>query len=207
MAQVSTTSISIELMVVGLGAAAWVCLLVLAGFGHDWVPVDVLLSPSTALPILGFVYLIGIVVDRIADATLGSLWATRNRGRVYGALFARYDDDERLVLAIPEFRALFDYNKSRQRICRGWIFNACLLLVSLHVYLWSQHHVTPITVRVAVLGSGLCIALAAGCWFSGGRLNAAQYEKVKGRAERFKLPEKEGVRPATSDAEVLSRGV
>jgi hypothetical protein len=67
----STTTLFVELVVVGVGALAWVCLLLMAGLGHEWVPVDKLFSPSATVPVLALVYLLGIVTDRVADTVLG----------------------------------------------------------------------------------------------------------------------------------------
>src|SRR2546425_5370696 len=149
----STTNLFVELVVVGAGAAAWVTLLLLAVFGHEWLPVDKLFSPNAAVPILAFVYLLGIVTDRLADALLGPLWASGNRARVYTQDDHSYAVDKMLVLSEPEFGKLFEYNKSRQRICRGWIFNAVAILLSLHTLLWLRHGFSALTFRVATVGS------------------------------------------------------
>jgi hypothetical protein len=175
----STTNLFIELVVVGVGAAIWVCLLILAGFGYEWVPVDKLLSPAATVPMLALVYLLGIVTDRTSDTLLGPRWARGNRARVYGNEGHAYAADKALVLSNPEFAKLFEYNKSRQRICRGWAFNAIAILLSLHAFLWFRFDLTSISIRVAVLGTILLLLLACGCWYSGRRLNRVQYQKVK----------------------------
>ena len=59
----STTSLFVELIVVGVGAAIWLTLLTLALFGYGWVqvPADKALSIPAAIPILAVVYVLGIV--------------------------------------------------------------------------------------------------------------------------------------------------
>lgn len=185
----STTTLFVELVVVGVGALAWVCLLLLAGLGHEWVPVDKLFSPSATVPVLALVYLLGIVTDRVADTVLGPLWAKGNRERVYGKDDHAYVVDKMLVLSVPQFSRLFEYNKSLQRICRGWTFNAIAILVSLHALLWLRYGVTALTLRVAALGSSFLLLLACGCWFSARRLNAVQYRKVKEEAATLRARE------------------
>ena len=178
----STTTLFVELVVVGVGAMAWLSLLVLAVFGHEWIPLDRVFSPSATIPSLAVVYLLGIVTDRVADTLLGPLWARGNRFRVYGQDERAYAADKVLVLAAPQFSRLFEYNKSLQRICRGWTVNSLAILVSLHVLLWLRYGMTPTTVRVAGLGSFLLLLLAAACLFSVRRLNAVQYRKIKEQA-------------------------
>ena len=184
----STTTLFVELVVVGVGAIAWVSLVVLAAFGYEWIPVDRLLSPSATVPVVALVYLLGIVTDRMADTILGPLWARSNRRRVYGQDDRAYVADKMLVLSAPHFRRLFEYNKSLQRICRGWTFNAVMILLALHALLWLRHGVTGTTLGVAGLGSFLLVLLAAGCVFSARRLNAVQYRKIKEQAAMLRHP-------------------
>jgi hypothetical protein len=188
----STTTLFVELVVVGVGAMAWIALLVLAAFGHEWLPVDRLFSPAITVPMLALVYLLGIVTDRVADTMLGPLWARGNRLRVYGNDESAYAGDKLLVLATPQFSRLFEYNKSLQRICRGWTINAVAIFVALHALLWLRYGATPTTVRVAVLGSLLLLLLAAGCLFSARRLNAVQYRKIKEQAAMLRARQPAG---------------
>jgi hypothetical protein len=178
----STTTLFVELVVVGVGAMGWLCVLLVTAFGYAWVPVDRVFSPSATVPVLALVYVLGIVTDRVADAVLGPMWARGNRARVYGRDDHAYVADKMLVLAAPQFSRLFEYNKSLQRICRGWTFNAIVLLLSLHALLWLRLGVTTVTSRVAALGSVFLLLLAGGCWFSARRLNAVQYRKIKEQA-------------------------
>jgi hypothetical protein len=83
----STTNLFVELVVIGVAAVAWTCLLILTGFGHEWVPVDKLFSASTIVHLLALVYLLGIMSDRFSDTLLGPIWAKGNkqiRGRDLG---------------------------------------------------------------------------------------------------------------------------
>ncbi len=178
----STTTLVAELLVIGVGAAVWVCLLLLAAFGYDWVPLERLFSTTATVPLLAVVYLLGIVTDRFADAVLGPLWAKQNRARAYGPDARSYAADKALVLSDPQFCKLFDYNKSRQRICRGWAFNSLAILISLHAFLWLQFDPDPVVVRVALLGSLLLLVQAGGCWVAARQLNAVQYHKVREQA-------------------------
>lgn len=178
----STTNLFVELVVVGVGAAAWLCLLVLAGFGYAWIPLDRLFSPSAILPQIALVYLLGIITDRLADALFAPAWTKGNRARIYGQDSDAYAADKALVLSELEFAKFYQYNKSRQRICRGWTFNAIVILLSLHALLWFRFGPNETTFRIALLGSLFLSLLAYGSWFSGKRLNSIQYQKMKEQA-------------------------
>ena len=147
----STTNLFVELVVVGIGAMIWVCLLILSGFGHEWIPVDKIFSGSAIVPLLAIIYLLGIITDRLADILFGPIWAKGNKERIYGQDSVTYLADKQLVLFQTEFAKLFEYNKIRQRICRGWTFNSIVILLSLHALLWFRYGFTEITIRIAPL--------------------------------------------------------
>ena len=81
----STTSLFVELIVVGVGAAIWLALLTLALFGYEWVqvPADKALSIPAAIPILAVVYVLGIVSDRMIDILFHRLWGTKLRSQQF----------------------------------------------------------------------------------------------------------------------------
>lgn len=76
----NTTSLFVELVVIGVGALAWVALLVLSVFGYDWVPLDPLLAAAATVPLLSVVYVLGIVSDRVADLLFDLVWTRTLRG-------------------------------------------------------------------------------------------------------------------------------
>jgi len=76
----STTNIFAELIVIGLGAFASLLLLIAAMLEVSRGVVAFLItSPVAAIPALAFVYLLGIVTDRISDWLFASL-ERRQRG-------------------------------------------------------------------------------------------------------------------------------
>ena len=64
----NTTNLFVELIVSGVGAAIWVCLLVLLLFDVDRSALVALSAmPVLAIPALAVVYLLGILTDRLSD--------------------------------------------------------------------------------------------------------------------------------------------
>ncbi len=56
----STASLFVELVVIGVGALSWVVLLVLSVFGWNWVPTERVFSSVALVPLLSLIYVFGI---------------------------------------------------------------------------------------------------------------------------------------------------
>ena len=63
----ATTNLFVELLVIGVGAACWVGLLILAAFGIEFTQSEVLNAYPVLMSLLAIAYLLGIITDRIAD--------------------------------------------------------------------------------------------------------------------------------------------
>ena len=172
----STTSLFVELVVIGSGAAAWVGLLVAGAFGWAWVPVDRMLSPVAVVPVLSVVYVLGIVVDRIADA-LFQRQLMRLRGRWFASPHEYYRAQDFVYTRSQPLAHFYEYGRSRLRICRGWVVNSVLTAVSLDVFVWVRLPEDGRT-KVAVLGTLGLLLLAIGCWIAWRRLAKAEAQRM-----------------------------
>lgn len=79
----STTDLFVELMVIGIGASIWLILFIFSIFGYEWVPVDRVASLFALIPVAAVVYVLGIIVDRIADTIFEKLWGQTLCEKVY----------------------------------------------------------------------------------------------------------------------------
>ena len=87
----STTNLFVELIVIGLGAAIWVTLLVLAALGLDTRTVLGLAENTVILAwTVPVVYLLGIVTDRLADGLAQVLRMEKKRQTAYPGGSAQY---------------------------------------------------------------------------------------------------------------------
>jgi len=131
---VSTTSLFVELVVIGIGAAIWVTLVILAFFGYEWVSIDKALSLPAAIPILSVVYVLGIVSDRIIDILFDRLWGATLRLKEFPDT-AVYHQARRTALTGSNAMAdIIEYSRSRLRICRGWSVHSLLIAIALVVF-------------------------------------------------------------------------
>jgi hypothetical protein len=179
-----TTNLFVELVVIGVGAASWLALFALAALGYDPILLKGLLSaPAAALPGLVIVYLLGIVTDRLADTLLHFLRADRKRE----TYFATEDEGFRArgyVLARSQYFATqFDYSRSRQRICRGWILNAVLLAVAVNVFLLAQPGVVAHPGRLSAFLTPVLVLLALGCWLAWEKLADTELKRMRDQAK------------------------
>lgn len=164
----STTDLFVELIVVGFGAFTALLLLLLALFGVDSSLLQQLIGmPVLALPALVLIYLLGILTDRFADRLFNKYWVAAKQQQQYPGGQASFHQDKTLVLAKSErFAALYEYSRSRQRICRGWALNALLLLCCALLLLFSRFAqlvdlwLVAGTLVLLLTGLGWC------CWYA-----------------------------------------
>jgi hypothetical protein len=147
----NTTSLVVELVVIGAGAAVWVSLAVLAVFGTEWLHALAAsrdLAIPVLLPALSFTYVLGILVDRLADGIFAGQAARLRAGwfpQPEEYRFAR----TLIYVRSAALRDLYEYGRSRLRICRGWTVNALLILLSLNAF--TARAITPGNTRFLLL--------------------------------------------------------
>ncbi|MGH2750778.1 MAG: hypothetical protein ACRDK3_07895 [Actinomycetota bacterium] len=177
----STTSLFVELIVIGVGAAGWLGLTILAVFGYKWVNVDSLGSLPLLVPLLSITYLLGIVVDRAADRMFDRQ-AQRQLRRSFENRQA-YEKARILAAAKSPLLDLMEYNRSRLRICRGWIVNCAALGISLNAFVWSQLPEELPRARISVASTLIVLGLGLGALHAWYRLCSNAYESLAMQAE------------------------
>lgn len=189
---VNTTNLFVELLVIGVGAAGWLALFVCAALGYDAAFVKKLLStPAAILPAIVAIYLLGIITDRVADSLLHFLRSERQRLRHFPTEDECLSTRGYVLAKSPYFATQFDYSRSRQRICRGWILNFLLLSVSMNVLLFSRPEVLTRVGNLSAVSSShlsmvvtpILLLLAAGCWFSWEKLADTELKRTKDQAK------------------------
>ncbi|MBX2865970.1 MAG: hypothetical protein KTR27_20660 [Leptolyngbyaceae cyanobacterium MAG.088] len=175
----NTTDLFVELIVIGVGATIWVVLLVLGIFGYGWVPFDHLLALPSLLPILAITYIFGIVTDRAADSLFDTVWKSKLVQQFYVKDGDDYDDRRYIYLRSERLASLLEYGRSRLRICRGWVLNTTLILISLDVFILRQVSGVSTQIAMFLFSNLFLILLIYGLWFSWKQLTLADYRKVK----------------------------
>ncbi|NJN87539.1 MAG: hypothetical protein HC881_16045 [Leptolyngbyaceae cyanobacterium SL_7_1] len=177
----STTELFVELIIIGMGAAIWLFLLIASIFGVAWVDADKLLSLPALIPLLSVIYVLGIVIDRVADTLFERVWGRRLLRNYYENQDRFHEDRRILYLQGERLANLLEYGRSRLRICRGWVLNSVLILLSLNLFTWTSI-AEPLRVQVAIVGSLFCLGLIYGTWFSWYKLTLNDFRRVKEQA-------------------------
>jgi len=178
----STTSLFVELIVIGSGVFLWLLFLSLACFGISDIALNQTILLGSAIPVLSFIYVLGIVWDRLADAFFGRVWGDGLRSSEFEDIADYYDSRRVILTKSPELSELLEYGRSRLRICRGWTLNAPLVGLSLELFLFSRPDLLQNTLAVSVLVVAVSVTLTLGCWFAWSSLAKAEYRKVKEQA-------------------------
>ena len=138
----NTTALFVELIVIGIGTAAWIALLLLSIFGYLWIPAQQVTALIALLPFLSLIYVLGIVTDYLVF-------------NIYRRVFRRLEDSfcRRYLgkeIDIETIRTYvytyatenvinrFEYDRSRLRICRAWSVNFMFLAISTLIFLWTD---------------------------------------------------------------------
>lgn len=179
---VATTALFVELVVIGVGAGAVGALVLASVVGWQWLGPVSRAGALVAFVGLPLAYVLGIVVDRLADS-LGTAMSESWLRRVYPSEEGEreYKADLALVLSSSPLAARLIYGRSRLRVCRGWSVDGLFGGVALAGYVLSSPAGQP-RLGVAV-GGGLALAfLVAGCLFAWKRLAVTQCEQVRQEA-------------------------
>lgn len=179
----ATTNLFVELLVIGVGAACWVGLLLLAAFGLEFTQSEALNAYPVLLSLLAVVYLLGIISDRVADFVFDKCFSGRLRVRFFERK-RDYQDARRLVFDCSDRLAdMHEYGRTRIRICRGWSLNAVLIAVCLNVFLQAHCAESQWFIDATRWGTAGCLVLAIACWWSWRLLCVTEYLKIRENAE------------------------
>lgn len=177
----NTTSLFVELVVIGIGAAFWIVLLIFAIFGYSWVPTDNIPSLLAAIPLLTTVYVLGIVTDRMIDRLFDRIWGNKLKLKYFNNSSEAYEARRIVITSSDRMADIIEYNRSRLRICRGWTVHSFLIAVTLPVFALIQLE-CGIAIKVSVAGFLVFAILGISSYFAWKYLNHAQYLKVKEQA-------------------------
>ena len=179
----NTTSLFVELLVIGVGAAIWVLLLTLSIFGYEWFPPDKTLSILDAIPILAVVYVLGIVSDRMIDLLFSHLWGSKARLQQFPDAKAYHEARRKVLTSSDAMSKMIEYSRSRIRICRGWSVHSILIACAIIIFAWTRLPDRQLAVGVSIFGATAFFFLGFASWYAWRYLNATQYLKIRDYAE------------------------
>jgi hypothetical protein len=135
----STTSLLLEILVIGTTADIWVVIIILAAFSPSTTEyatiIDTLSKLSTflVLPSLALTYLLGWIINFICEHTLEPLFQTKFKSQLFGHEELNYEHVRALFFQKASENVVRDMNFDRQLIfiSRASILNFLIIAVGL----------------------------------------------------------------------------
>jgi len=188
----NTTNYVLELLIAGISTFIWIILLSLAFWGNDLtINISAIQNADKFLVGLAFapiIYVVGIINDRIVDNLFDKLFKIQLK---YFADINEYREARSAVYVNSEtLTNLFEYGRMRIRICRNWVINGILILISILTFIWSdianqiiKNHETKIEISVFLsVIMGLSVYASFASWKN---LNRKEFEFLKIQSEIF----------------------
>jgi 8-oxo-dGTP pyrophosphatase MutT (NUDIX family) len=156
---VATTAIVAEILIVGLEAGAWLSLLVLTIFGTNWVHLGAVedWAALVTILVLASAYVLGIVVDRVADSAYRQLEHVLP-GRVVDRPASIATMRLTILRQGGDLAKFLDYQRSRARVSRATILNAAIAVPVAAAFIGLRAADARALVAVPVLLAALAVA-------------------------------------------------
>lgn len=172
----NTTNLFVELIVIGAGAFLWMVLLALAVLGYSPAGLVAALKVPMMLAVLPLVYVLGILSDRLADRAFAGRDAALREEVFPGKLDDYYVKRRTILNRSERLTEQLEYGRSRLRICRGWAFNAPLVLLAFLLFVGLR--IGRSGLPLALTGTALLLLLSLGCFWAWHSLSLTEYRKV-----------------------------
>lgn len=179
----NTTNLFVELVVIGVGVIVWLALFVFSFVGLSLTELNSTLLISSALPVLAFIYVLGIIWDRFIDYVFDRFWGDSLQNEHFKDRNEYYNARRNILINSEPLSDLLEYGRSRMRICRGWSANAIMIGINLNLYLWLQHSDYSHVTNISIIGSLLSLVLAVASYFAWRNLTRVEYRKIKDQSK------------------------
>lgn len=169
----STTLLFVELLIAGIQVVVWFVLLILTVFGYEWIfafPAEALRDWQLLITavILSFVYVLGILFDRLADLMFSKWDRSIGRQRFPDAPHSFSVVRFQITKDNEYLNHQFEYTRSRLRIARASSLNFALTtilgLVFVATRLQGAENYSKLLIFIAVSGIFLT-SLAIITWY------------------------------------------
>ncbi len=134
----NTTSIFVELVVIGLHTAIWIGLIILTFTGHQSLDPEKLFTLNLALPILAITYILGILIDRASDAVLAAQDDRLRSQNDFRGLPSFLSMRFYILSKSSDVYEQLEYTRSRLRIARASVLNFAFTTVAAALFIWFQ---------------------------------------------------------------------
>ena len=191
----NTTNYILELFIAGVSTIIWVILLLFAFWGDPILTyykllgeTDKLLLAFVAAPII---YVFGVIVDRLVDSFF-DIYNNKSLREKYFLSEEEYRTARsKIYLQSDSLTNLFEYGRVRIRICRNWIFNGSLILISGAIFIINLNGI-PSLIKIKVAGFFVIFMIGsiASAFVAWRDLNIKEFNFLKIQSEILDYEEK-----------------
>lgn len=182
----TTTQVFIELLITGFGSLVWIILFFLGINGLEFeMFLEKEISNVFLLPITGFAYIIGIIIDRIGF----QIFKNKERKNI-NKVFSENEDRSSIQLKVvfiiqksDHLKSAIDYNRSRLRLSRSWIINFLMISISLILYLILNSDENT-SIIFSLLGINIVFCILS--FYTWSKLSKDYYKNIKSSFESLK---------------------
>ena len=177
----ATTALFVEILIIGFQSLTWMALLAASIFGIDTISIYNFTGWQTLLIMFALVvaYVLGIVVDRLADTAFSEL---RKFLQFIAPKLLKEDGEDKSLPSFAEMRLqilmqsdavskFMDYQRSRLRIARATVFNLLLITICGVIFLSTR---TSFSIHEIVMSAFIGLVLVAISLYVAFRIDAAQ---------------------------------
>lgn len=160
----STTTLFVELVIIGLEVIVWLMLLISSIFGITWfLPISTVFDKANlfmSLLTFSVAYVLGIIFDEIYDFFIRP-WENRIQKQLQDAGHPKMWDMQAYIFShSDEATSQLHYVRARLRILRASIFNIALIALFTILFLWQQFPTTnPIRSSLMIFTGAIGIIL------------------------------------------------
>jgi hypothetical protein len=174
----ATTPLFVEIIVIGVGAFTALGLIVTATIDAPWLLIRDTTAIIFAFPFLALSYVLGIIVDRLADSLHNTFSRQQWKCKPFASMM-EYHAAHKLIRyhSGPAWQHL-EYTRSRIRICRGWSLNCVLLLLGANLWIWLQGNTLAWSLTSSAVVSAILLLIFLGCLFSFWSLGQSYHNQV-----------------------------
>lgn len=168
-----TTDVVIELFVTGVGGLIWIVLLIAWKIENSEVFLKSLFSIDLLPVVIGSIFIIGVIIDRLADDFFHYLIDKKLRGNYFENLRDYHKFKAKIRYKSDGLNNFLEYQKMKIRVIRGTSFNLILILIFSFLYIGSSvynHYLS------FIIFFGFMALLAS--IYSFIRINQAHYKRV-----------------------------
>ena len=171
-----TTSLFVELIIIGIGFTIWNVLFAITILGYEWIPNLTISNGVLVFPVLALFYVIGIIWDRSIDYAINYFDKLIQR-RFFVNSDSYHSAKDFIYSKTGSLTDLFEYTRSRMRICRSWMIDLFLIALIIPFFICQRTDLIN-QEKVAVFFVIFFLLLSLLCNYAWRNLTITYYERL-----------------------------